>query len=74
VKRKTFQFSVRYFKKDTGKFYVSDRFEIECQVIEASGGPYMYDVKDHIDKLRYEGVPLPGLSGSWDGFILVDHP
>ncbi len=62
---------ITYFKR-TGKYYTdaTDDFTVdECE----GGTPAMYQLSDNIKAIRDSGdIPLPGLCGGWDGFILID--
>ena len=80
MKRGLVEFTVEYFKP-SGKFYSSDKFITEVQLIttESEDIAYMQDVVDYLKGLRARRLPVPGLSGSGlDFFIRVDceigHP
>ena len=67
--RRVFEFEVQYFKP-SGKFYATGRLSLEVAVV-GSAGPFMQEAVDHLSALRHRG-PMPGLTGGWDGHILVD--
>lgn len=70
--RKDFVFRIVYFK-ETGKMYSEEKYTFNCRSLNG-GSPLMYELIDHIRDIRDAGAPLPGLTGSWKGPILVDHP
>lgn len=72
--RGTFTFRIVYFKPN-GKMYVSDTFQLETAMIGPDHNhPSMADAVEHIETLRNNGGPMPGIRGCWSGPILVDHP
>lgn len=77
MKKKLFTFTVTYYKPN-GKFYIRDNFDYECSCCGDSDICYMQDVVDRLKLLRSTADKMPGLSGSWDGYITVDcedgHP
>lgn len=74
---KTFRFKLWYFKT-TGKFYASGTadWEVRAHQVDKSlpATPHMPDAFAKVRGLRDTGGQgaLPGLSGGWDGPILVD--
>lgn len=75
--KREFDFRLTYFKP-SGKYYTDTVYRWVCANIggEKRSTPYMNDIVAHIRGLRDGNgqSALPGLSGMWDGFILVDHP
>lgn len=73
--RRVFEITLWYFKPG-GKFYAEGKAEWEFEDIGHEGKHYpqcyMYEVVDHVRGLRERREPMPGLIGSWDGFILVN--
>ncbi len=66
-------FRVVYFKP-SGKFYVSDKFQLEVAMCGPKQEvPYMQDAVDYLVDLRTAGQKMPGLSGIWRGPVFVDH-
>ena len=69
-KTNVFNFDVWYFKAN-GKFYANAKFDHECQ-ISSGDSCYMYDVVEHFEGLRKTKRSMPGLSGHWDGPIVIN--
>ncbi len=70
--RQTFIFRLCYFKTN-GKFYSSANISLEVQALgEEVKQPYMNDATAWVQKKLNIKAKLPGLSGTWDGYILVD--
>ena len=71
LEKRLFKIKLTYFKP-SGKYYAEGELEFAVSVcIGSEGVPYMQDIFDYVREVRETG-PLPGLSGKWDGPILVD--
>jgi len=70
VTTKMFKIKLLYFKP-SGKFYSEGTHQGNFDSCSDGNVLYMQSVVDWVKSLRNKG-PLPGLSGGWDGPILVD--
>jgi hypothetical protein len=68
--KREFLFTIWYFKPN-GKFYTSADVHWSVRV-SGSDGPYMADAVARLRGLRDHESALPGLSGGWDGPIVIN--